>query len=109
MDENKFEADSYADKEDNNSAEPDEIFDSSKVDSPSLTEQEVNKQLYSENESNEKEDELKTVENGIYENGSNQISVKKEKRKVYFPGDDNIVKSYLEPPDPWKNGDYFLN
>ncbi|KAL4238283.1 hypothetical protein ACF0H5_002995 [Mactra antiquata] len=34
---------------------------------------------------------------------STNAQVKKGKKNVNFPVDSTIIKSYLEPPDPWKN------
>ena len=80
-----------------------------KVDSPSTSEQEVNKQLGSENETTTTADVQIDTDNNTTKDDSNENSTKAEKRNVYFPVDGNIVKSYLEPPDPWKNGKHLMH
>jgi len=79
----------------------------------SAVEQEVNK---SEVEPDQVTNELpENSDNGnVSENGSavavgdqdEQSSAKKDKRKVSFPVDAGIIKGYLDPPDPWKEGIY---
>lgn len=88
--------------------------------SPSLAnpEQEVNKPLVEsasesvrldedENPSNQTTTSAETelVANGSTEPGLHK-QTKKAKKNVNFPVDSTIIKNYLEPPDPWKNGTY---
>ena len=37
-------------------------------------------------------------------NSQSRRNAEKKDRKVKFPTDSQIVESYLDPPDPWKNG-----
>ena len=102
----------------NNSGETDKIENENldQESSPSSTsKQEVNKQVELPNEDLSKDDQVPVVHkdtnegdksviaNGCSESENKKIG-KKGKRNVFFPVDSTIVKGYLEPPDPWKDG-----
>lgn len=57
----------------------------------------VDEQAYSDNKSKS------SVESGSSDSDVQKNS-KKGKKNVFFPVDSKIVKGYLDPPDPWKNG-----